>query len=136
PLPCLDGDVGERAELVEARARHDDLDRAELGPHLAERVVDGGAVGDVDLRADRLRARRAEVVRGALDTVAVEVEQRDAVTGAREVAPDGESHARGGPGDDGDAAHVSLLVRGSRGRRVWTIGGRAAKPVSRGENPV
>ena len=36
-------------------ARDDDLDRAELGAHLRHRVVDGGAVGDVDRDAERVR---------------------------------------------------------------------------------
>ena len=71
------GDVGERLELVDAGARDHDLDRPELAAHLRQRVVDRGAVGDVDLAATARRAGLAQFVGGPRHGVAVEVEQRD-----------------------------------------------------------
>ena len=106
---CVDGHLGERHEGVDARARHHDLDRAELAADLLQRVVDGGAVGDVDLAAERGGAALAQLTGRPLHGVAVEVEEGDAVPPVGEVPADRLPHAGGGTRDHRDPSHVSPL---------------------------
>ncbi len=107
-------------ELVEPGAGHHDLDRPELGADLRDRVVDGGAVGDVGRDPERARTRGAQVGGGPADGVAVEVEQRDPVPDAGEALRHGESHPCCGARHYGDPAHSRLLAR-ARSTRVWSI---------------
>ena len=97
--------MGGTLELIEPGARDHDLDGAELGADVPERLVDGRTVGDVHLATHRPCAPGSQLLRGPLGAFAIEVEQRDAAAAVREVTADGPPHARRGSGDHGDPAH-------------------------------
>ena len=101
--PRLGCDLGERGELVQPCARDHDLDGAELCADLAQRFVDRRTVGDVDLAGERVAI--PHVFGGALRSVTVEVEQRDAVTGFCEAPAHREPHPGCGAGHDGHPTH-------------------------------
>jgi hypothetical protein len=79
-VPRFDGDVAEGIERVDARARDHDRDRPELAADLLERRVDRRAVADVHGRAHRICALSSQILRDPLRALAVEVEQRNAVS--------------------------------------------------------
>jgi len=85
--------------------RTDEGARARAGSHLVERGVDCRAVGDVDLRADRVGSGLAQALGGLQDRVALQVEEADAVASRRQMPGDRQPHPRCGSGDHGDPTH-------------------------------
>ena len=109
-VPRVEGDVSERLEPGDARARDHDLDRPELAADLVQRFVDGVAVGDVDRARNCLSAVVPQVVGRPLRSIAVDVEHADAVPAVAEVMADREPHPGGATRHDCDPAHALPLT--------------------------
>ena len=97
--------------------------RISIGPSsladLVERVVDGGAVGDVDRGAERLRPAAAEVGGGLLGGVDVEVEHRDPVPAVGEVLRRSTSPIPDAPPVTTATRLIAASPRRAAGGRVW-----------------
>ncbi len=106
-LPVRHGDVGERRVAEQAGAGDQNAHRAQSFAHLGERLLDAGAVADVDGHRDGLDAVGAQRPGDPLGGLGVDVGHRDAVAPAAQFVAGRLAHPGGSAGDDGDPASHS-----------------------------
>ena len=129
-------DLEERAEAVETGVVDEHGGGTQTRPHLGDRGVEAGTVGDVHGQADGGAARGRDLGRGIVGGLAVEVEHGDRQAVGGQPLGDGEADARAAAGDDGGALGAG---GGAGAGRVWGghwIGSSPANVVrcmSRGE---